>query len=98
MPVFHNKSILMFFFWLLLLNTMWSPIAVLILSLAGINVPQENVQIAALSTGFICISWLMSVIKVKISFFEDNPLSVELPISIECEVINTDVALNIVNL
>ena len=68
MPVFHNRSILMFFFWLLLLNTMWSPIAVLILSLAGINVPQENVQIAALSTGIICISWLMSVIKIRISF------------------------------
>jgi len=36
--------------------------------LAGINVPQENVQMAALSTGFICISWLMSVIKIRISF------------------------------
>ena len=69
MPVFHNRSILMFFFWLLLLNTMWSPIAVLIISLVGINVPKENVQIAALSTAFIGISWLMSVIKIKISFF-----------------------------
>ena len=27
------------------------------------------------------------------NFFEDNPLSVELPISIECKVINTDVTL-----
>ena len=59
----------MFFFWLLLLNTMWSPIAVLIISLVGINVPKENVQIAALSTAFIGISWMMSVIKIKISFF-----------------------------
>ena len=32
-------------------------------------------------------------LEVTISFFEDNPLSVELPISIECKVINTDVAL-----
>ena len=32
-------------------------------------------------------------LEVKINFFEDNPLSVELPISIECKVINTDVAL-----
>jgi chlorobactene glucosyltransferase len=68
MPVFHNRSILMFFFWLLLLNTMWSPIATLILSLAGINVPQGNVQIAALSTVIIAISWLMSVVKIRISF------------------------------
>ena len=68
MPVFHNRSILMFFFWLLLLNTMWSPIAVLILSLAGIKVPQGNVQIAALSTVIIAISWLMSVVKIRISF------------------------------
>ena len=67
MPMFHNRSILMFFFWLLLLNTMWSPIAVLILSLVGINVPKENVQIAALSTVIIGISWLMSVIKMRIS-------------------------------
>ena len=32
-------------------------------------------------------------LEVKINFFEDNPLSVELPISIECKVINTDAAL-----
>ena len=32
-------------------------------------------------------------LEVTINFFEDNPLSVELPISIECKVINTDVAL-----
>ena len=31
--------------------------------------------------------------EVKINFFEDNPLSVELPISIECKVISTDAAL-----
>ncbi len=32
-------------------------------------------------------------LEVTINFFEDDPLSVELPISIECKVINTDVAL-----
>ena len=32
-------------------------------------------------------------LEVKINFFEDRPLSVELPISIECKVINTDAAL-----
>ena len=32
-------------------------------------------------------------LEVTINFFEDNPLSVELPISIECKVINTDVSL-----
>ena len=32
-------------------------------------------------------------LEVTINFFEDNPLSVELPISIECKVINTDAAL-----
>ena len=32
-------------------------------------------------------------LEVKINFFEDNPLSVELPISIECKVISTDAAL-----
>ena len=32
-------------------------------------------------------------LEVVISFFEDNPLSVELPISIECKVINTDATL-----
>ena len=32
-------------------------------------------------------------LEVTINFFEDNPLSVELPISIECKVINTDVTL-----
>ena len=32
-------------------------------------------------------------LEVTINFFEDNPLSVELPISIECKVISTDVAL-----
>ena len=32
-------------------------------------------------------------LEVTINFFEDNPLSVELPISIECKIISTDVAL-----
>lgn len=32
-------------------------------------------------------------LEVAINFFEDTPLSVELPISIECKVISTDVAL-----
>ena len=32
-------------------------------------------------------------LEVSINFFEDNPLSVELPILIECKVISTDVAL-----
>ena len=32
-------------------------------------------------------------LEVTINFFEDNPISVELPITIECKVINTDVAL-----
>ena len=32
-------------------------------------------------------------LEVTINFFEDKPLSVELPIAIECKVINTDVAL-----
>ena len=32
-------------------------------------------------------------LEVIINFFEDNPISVELPILIECKVINTDVAL-----
>ena len=32
-------------------------------------------------------------LEVVINFFEDNPLSVELPIAIECEVISTDTAL-----
>ena len=32
-------------------------------------------------------------LEVKINFFEDNPLSVELPISIECKIISTDAAL-----
>ena len=32
-------------------------------------------------------------LEVTINFFEDNPLSVELPISIECKVISTDAAL-----
>ena len=32
-------------------------------------------------------------LEVTLNFFEDNPLSVELPISIECIVISTDVAL-----
>ena len=32
-------------------------------------------------------------LEVTINFFEDNPLSIKLPISIECKVINTDVAL-----
>ena len=32
-------------------------------------------------------------LEVVINFFEDNPLSVELPIAIECEVISTDAAL-----
>jgi elongation factor P len=32
-------------------------------------------------------------LEVIINFFEDNPLSVELPISIECPVISTDAAL-----
>ncbi len=32
-------------------------------------------------------------LEVTINFFEDNPLAVELPISIECNVVSTDVAL-----
>ena len=32
-------------------------------------------------------------LEVIINFFEDNPLSVDLPISIECKVINTDATL-----
>ena len=32
-------------------------------------------------------------LEVKINFFEDNPLFVELPISIECKVMSTDTAL-----
>ena len=32
-------------------------------------------------------------LEVKINFFEDNPLSIDLPISIECRVINTDATL-----
>tara|TARA_Y100000590_G_scaffold398306_1_gene480612 strand:+ start:447 stop:1010 length:564 start_codon:yes stop_codon:yes gene_type:complete len=32
-------------------------------------------------------------LEVAINFFEDEPLSVELPVSIECKVINTDIAL-----
>ena len=32
-------------------------------------------------------------LEVTINFFEDNPLSVELPISIECKVISTDATL-----
>ena len=32
-------------------------------------------------------------LEVTINFFEDNPLSIELPISIECEVTSTDAAL-----
>ena len=32
-------------------------------------------------------------IEVKINFFEDNPLSIELPISIKCKVISTDATL-----
>ena len=32
-------------------------------------------------------------LEVKINFFEDNPLSVELPISIECKIISTDATL-----
>ena len=32
-------------------------------------------------------------LEVTINFFEDSPLSVELPISVECKVINTDAAL-----
>ena len=32
-------------------------------------------------------------LEVTINFFEDNPLSVELPIAIECKIINTEVAL-----
>ena len=32
-------------------------------------------------------------LEVTINFFEDKPLSVELPISICCKVINTDIAL-----
>ena len=32
-------------------------------------------------------------LEVKINFFEERPLSVELPISIECKVLSTDVAL-----
>jgi len=32
-------------------------------------------------------------LEVTINFFEDNPLSVELPISIECKVISTDTVL-----
>ena len=32
-------------------------------------------------------------LEVTINFFDDNPISVELPISIKCKVINTDVAL-----
>ena len=32
-------------------------------------------------------------LEVTINFFEDNPLSVELPISIECKIISTDAAL-----
>ena len=32
-------------------------------------------------------------LEVTINFFEDNPLSVELPLSIECKIISTDAAL-----
>ena len=32
-------------------------------------------------------------LEVKINFFENNPLSIDLPISIECRVINTDATL-----
>ena len=32
-------------------------------------------------------------LEVTINFFENNPISVELPISIECKVVNTDAAL-----
>ena len=32
-------------------------------------------------------------LEVTINFFEDNPLSIELPISIKCKVISTDSAL-----
>jgi len=32
-------------------------------------------------------------LEVTINFFEDNPLSVELPISIKCKVVNTDATL-----
>ena len=32
-------------------------------------------------------------LEVTINFFEDNPISVELPISIECKVVNTDATL-----
>ena len=32
-------------------------------------------------------------LEVTINFFEDNPLSIELPISIECKVMSTDAAL-----
>ena len=31
--------------------------------------------------------------EVAINFFEENPLSVELPISIECKVVSTDATL-----
>jgi elongation factor P len=39
------------------------------------------------------IKLLKENLEVTINFFEDNPLSIELPISIECKVISTDVAL-----
>ena len=32
-------------------------------------------------------------LEVTINFFDENPLSIELPISIKCKVINTDIAL-----
>ena len=37
--------------------------------------------------------FLKENLEVIINFFEDNPLSVELPISIQCKVISTDAAL-----
>ena len=37
--------------------------------------------------------FLSENLEVTINFFEDNPLSVELPISIECKVVSTDAAL-----
>ena len=39
------------------------------------------------------VKLLKENLEVTINFFEDKPLSVELPIAIECKVINTDVAL-----
>ena len=39
------------------------------------------------------VKLLKENLEVKINFFEDNALSIELPISIECKVITTDAAL-----